>query len=603
MPRKNSPGANLRTSAKRRTLLNRRPTLQALEGRRMLAGMFPGEGGTGTFVETALGSATAAALGDLDGDGDLDVLSISGRDATTRLNDGNGAFATAWQLEILPSATVGNSPASDVELADVDSDGDLDFLVATSVGARVWFNDGAGNFSDSGQQLGSSATTAIVVGDLDGDDDPDVLIGQSQAATAVWLNTSGVFAQDSSLADSALSEGALGDFDQDGDLDFVGSYSSPAAYLYANQGSGSFSLVRAIAPRTAKNPVVGDLDNDGDLDLIFGENTSSGRTFLANNGSAVFSSAGPASTARLYVALGDFNGDGNLDVMHANSDGLAFGDGTGGFELQGTPVPSVQDAIRVGDLDGDGDLDALLVDSSGSLRTWMNVDALLSIDITSPGGASIPFGETATFDVTISNESGGDVSGALLDIVPLGSYDAWALVDVVSSAGASSSLTLGDLGDFHDVVDLPAGGSLVYTVELAQPYVGDAFVALDKTVGVSARLSPAAASSGEPNSVFAIRQQVISLGRSQQGNTLYVGAQSFTPSPTRDAVLGDLDGDGDLDAFFAMAESPHEVWFSDGRGRFADSGQRLFSDLPLLGGDTRQGDAALGDVDGDGDLD
>jgi hypothetical protein len=83
--------------------------------------------------------------------------------------------------------------------------------------------------------------------------------------------------------------------------------------------------------------------------------------------------------------------------------------------------------------------------------------------------------------------------------------------------------------------------------------------------------------------------------------------QPFDLFGTKSIALGDLDGDGDLDAFFGNAASnmdqteefvrnqPDTVWINDGRGRFTDSGQRL--------GESEASSVALGDLDGDGDLD
>ena len=59
--------------------------------------------------------------------------------------------------------------------------------------------------------------------------------------------------------------------------------------------------------------------------------------------------------------------------------------------------------------------------------------------------------------------------------------------------------------------------------------------------------------------------------------------------------LGDVDGDGDLDAFVANSRTGNRVWVNDGSGIFTDSGQSL--------GDHYSHGVTLGDVDGDGDLD
>jgi hypothetical protein len=72
-------------------------------------------------------------------------------------------------------------------------------------------------------------------------------------------------------------------------------------------------------------------------------------------------------------------------------------------------------------------------------------------------------------------------------------------------------------------------------------------------------------------------------------------AQTFPSVPTFQIGLGDLDGDGDLDAVFANGQSNFSrVWLNDGNGHFADTGQQL----------TQQGHGVdVGDLDGDGDLD
>jgi hypothetical protein len=71
--------------------------------------------------------------------------------------------------------------------------------------------------------------------------------------------------------------------------------------------------------------------------------------------------------------------------------------------------------------------------------------------------------------------------------------------------------------------------------------------------------------------------------------------QNLGSSSSFGVALGDLDGDGDLDAFVANAYQPNKVWLNDGNGAFTDSGQSL--------GSSESWDVVLGDLDGDGDLD
>jgi len=74
--------------------------------------------------------------------------------------------------------------------------------------------------------------------------------------------------------------------------------------------------------------------------------------------------------------------------------------------------------------------------------------------------------------------------------------------------------------------------------------------------------------------------------------------QSLTRAPCDTIALGDLDEDGDLDAYLAVGSSgsaPDEIWLNDGQGRFIDSGLSLSRGF--------SSGIGLGDLDGDGDID
>jgi hypothetical protein len=122
--------------------------------------------GSGSFSDSgeALGSSDsrAVALGDVDGDGDLDafVANYGGQANRVWVNDGNGGFSDSGQA-------LGYSDSRAVALGDVDGDGDLDAFVANANQAnRVWVNDGSGTFTDSGQALGSSDSLGVALGDV-----------------------------------------------------------------------------------------------------------------------------------------------------------------------------------------------------------------------------------------------------------------------------------------------------------------------------------------------------------------------------------------------------------------------------------------------------
>ena len=92
-------------------------------------------------------------------------------------NDGQGNFRDSGE-------TIGGPSSSSVALGDLDGDGDLDAFEGNSAphqsthvpAGGVWLNDGHGAFADSGQRLGNFRTTAVELGDLDNDGDLDALV-------------------------------------------------------------------------------------------------------------------------------------------------------------------------------------------------------------------------------------------------------------------------------------------------------------------------------------------------------------------------------------------------------------------------------------------
>ncbi len=292
--------------------------------------------GDGTFVlsEQHLGYGQSVALGDLDGDGDLDAFLSRWwpeEPGTVWLNSGGlqggtpGIFTDTGQ-------ELGSAGGFDVALGDLDGDGDLDAYVAHLTANTVWFNDGAGTLSDTGQRLGEAITAAVVLADLDGDGDLDALAGGWEEPSIVWLNDgTGVFSahdQTLSSADVHIHGLALGDFDGDGDLDaFLAIASGHPHQVWLNDGSGTFSdSGQVLRAPLAHGVALGDLDGDGDLDALTSHGDRQGgsgvRVWL-NDGSGQFAESDVrlGDDYSLQAALADLDGDGDLDafVTHGES--------------------------------------------------------------------------------------------------------------------------------------------------------------------------------------------------------------------------------------------------------------------------------------------
>jgi len=298
----------------------------------------------------------SAALGDLDADGDLDAWVGNGVTCQMFENDGRGRFIAHRWL-----SAPGDSGAWSwtVSLGDVDGDGDLDAFAAGCCGTTsgssvsqpynmVWLNDGAGNFRDSGQRLGILGSKAIALGDLDGDGDLDAFVGNSDSMidasgrdwhnqpNKVWLNDGrGQFSDSGQSLGSAETRAlALGDVDDDGDLDvFVGNDGPNEVGL--NDGRAKFSgSGQTLGNAYTQVVALADLDNDGDLDAFVGNRTT-GEVWL-NDGAGSFWASGQRMrySWRHVVALGDVDGNGTLDVFAGSYDRnyrVWYNDGTGHF--------------------------------------------------------------------------------------------------------------------------------------------------------------------------------------------------------------------------------------------------------------------------------
>ena len=380
------------------------------------SGFYPGLGGGAFGARDSIpyfGSGATPDLGDMDNDGDVDLLAFGAAPGLRWWsNDGLGVFTLM--------DTVSSDPTRPEMVGDVDGDGDLDLSQATGTSCNV-------RLSSKGIGLAWSTTivedfggyslqgTRYAAGDLDGDGDQDLLFCHGLGMAAWYPNNGGGVIGPRKRLAKVLSGGrdvAAADVDLDGDLDLAAaSYYADFVTLYLNNGDGTFGPQQVLAEN--RNGIsrarFADLDVDGKPDLItnvascaviwnnggsWSPDTLPGQSiagqamdvdgdldidlvctgkWLQNDGSGNFTPVLDADIPAFSVAdTADVNGDGTLDIVVAISGFLSalLNDGSGDFTVLNSPA-TVQ-RLDLADMDGDGDVDVAAMGPTTQVYIFFN---------------------------------------------------------------------------------------------------------------------------------------------------------------------------------------------------------------------------------------
>ncbi len=559
---------------------------------------------------------SGVAIGDFTNDGIADLaVVVEGPDRIEiHAGDGLGGFSLAGSA-ILPSSS---SPGV-LAAGDLDGDGDLDLMVALKDFLTVQVVTNQAGTLVAGAQFGTGdETKSIDLGDIDGDGDLDAItVNRRDDSATLLVNTGGGAFTGTQFATGADPRGAtFGDFDGDGDLDIAMSAHDDRLIDILRNTNGSFSPWTSLSTGAQLRPegvTATDLDGDGDDDLAAAVNgaigdfaavwLSGGGGFGAMNTTA----SGGTNASEIATADLDCNGLPDLVVLNIDSPNLGVLQNLGGTFGAATTVAVGTDPeyIAIGDADGDGDLDiaatsrfANTVTLTGGTCGTGGGDPVCGNGVCEPGettdcvdcqGGGGPVCGDGICDPTegpdcvdCQNNQPGDftfaTAAAALGTRPMG----MAMLDADGD---------GDL-DLATTVEGP--DRVQFVLNTGGAFTAGGFVATGASSSPQELVAGDFDGDGDDDLLVVIRDLMVVRTLRNDGGVFTNAGDAAIGERGRGLSIGDLDGDGDLDAAIANR-------LSDTATILVNAGDGTFTGTTIPAAGEPRG-TAIGDFDGDGQV-
>jgi len=591
-----------------------------------------------------VGSSTAPVelrLGDLDGDGELDVVVANQDSATGTLAYVNGGDGATFTSQTLLSGT----ETQGIHLADIDRNGTLD-VIAGDCDADSWFgyaNDGAMGFSSIVSGIGCVAATSF---DADHDGDTDIYtLSAAQAPGFQGMYQRGASSHttwSSNLIAIAATEAwtdlESADIDRDGDEDVVVARDGGVFWHANGRGDATdlnsdWSAANAISAETnAQQVVVGDIDDDGDLDVIVAREAAATEARLIlyrNDGAGSFDGGTTLMTAVAAdevgdLDIGDLDWDGDLDIVLGWDGGISSFENVdqGASFVERTVTTSYDEitGLRLGDMDTDGDLDIVATSTSDDSTAWFP-NLLVHSTVSMGASTTIDSGYVQPYGIELADLNNDGQLDMLGIEEPNGTNTPadWVFSALNQGDGASWSGT-SIVDDFLVNQRLLRSADVDRDGDIDPAFAGpNRYYANDGT-GTN---WPAETSLGGNNSGYRWSDvdndgdlDLLSMNH-YSGRYLYVtlnnGNGTFTNGSSGCVIhpslgvwefkMADVDGDGDEDVVFHNgiqgSYNPSISWLiNPGAGSICSTWTKV-----TVIEDSSTGSATPADIDGDGDLD